>query len=44
MAVFAQNVTRLRGLLMTIIENLPEDRSCPCPRSLDGLKLPIELP
>lgn len=42
--VFAQNVTRLRGLLMKIIENLPEDRSCPCPNSLDGLKLPIELP
>lgn len=44
MAAFAKNVTRLRGLLMTIIENLPEDRACPCPSALDGLKLPIELP
>jgi 5'-methylthioadenosine phosphorylase len=42
--VFAQNVTRLRSLLMEIIANLPEDRSCPCPNALDGLKLPIELP
>lgn len=44
MEVFARNVTRLRGLLMTIIEKLPEDRNCPCPAALDGLKLPIELP
>jgi hypothetical protein len=29
---------------MKMIENLPEDRDCPCPNSLDGLKLPIELP
>jgi hypothetical protein len=44
MEVFAQNVARLRGLLMTIIENMPEERTCPCPNSLDGLKLPIEVP
>ncbi len=44
MQVFAQNVTRLRGLLMTIIENLPDERACACPSALDGLKLPIELP
>ena len=44
MAVFEQNVARLRGLLMTVIENLPEKRTCPCPSALDGLKLPIELP
>jgi 5'-methylthioadenosine phosphorylase len=42
--VFAQNVTRLRGLLMTVIENLPEDRACPCGSALDGLELPIDLP
>ncbi len=42
--VFAQNVTRLRGLLMMVIANLPVDRACPCPAALDGLKLPIELP
>jgi 5'-methylthioadenosine phosphorylase len=44
LAVFAQNVTRLRGLLMTVIEQLPEERTCSCPAALDGLKLPIELP
>ena len=42
--VFAQNVTRLRGLLMSVIENLPEKRTCACPSALDGLKLPIQLP
>jgi 5'-methylthioadenosine phosphorylase len=44
MEVFAQNVARLRELVTSVIENLPEDRSCPCPAALDGLKLPIELP
>jgi len=42
--VFARNVARLRGVLLTIIENMPEERACPCPSALDGLKLPIELP
>ena len=44
MRVFGENVTRLRDLLMTIIVNLPEERTCPCPSSLDGLKLPLVLP
>jgi 5'-methylthioadenosine phosphorylase len=44
LAVFAQNVARLRGLLMSVIEHLPEERTCPCPSALDGLTLPIELP
>jgi 5'-methylthioadenosine phosphorylase len=44
MRVFGQNVTRLRGLLMAIIESLPDERACACPSTLDGLKLPIELP
>ncbi len=44
MRVFAQNVTKLRGLLMDVIENLPDERACSCPSALDGLKLPIELP
>jgi 5'-methylthioadenosine phosphorylase len=44
MRVFAQNVSRLRGLLMNVIENMPADRTCSCPAALDGLKLPIELP
>jgi 5'-methylthioadenosine phosphorylase len=44
MAVFAQNIGRMRGLLLSVIENLPQERGCPCPRALDGLKLPISLP
>ena len=44
MDVFARNVARLRDLLMRVIENLPEQRSCPCAGALDGQKLPIELP
>jgi 5'-methylthioadenosine phosphorylase len=44
MRVFAENVARLRDLLMTVIAKLPEERTCPCPSALDGLKLPITLP
>jgi len=43
-AMFAANVERLRALVLQIVTNLPEDRDCPCPHTLDGLKLPIELP
>ncbi len=42
--VFAENIGRLRELLMKVIEDLPEDRDCPCPRALDGLPLPLKLP
>jgi 5'-methylthioadenosine phosphorylase len=42
--VFAENVTRLRSLLMGVIKQLPQERTCPCPSALDGLKLPFELP
>jgi 5'-methylthioadenosine phosphorylase len=43
-ALFAANSARLRELIMQVIRDLPEDRACPCPRALDGLRLPIELP
>ncbi len=42
--VFAENVARLRALLLTAIVGLPEERNCPCPKALDGLKLPAPLP
>ncbi|TNY37299.1 S-methyl-5'-thioadenosine phosphorylase [Thermomonospora catenispora] len=42
--VFSQNVDRLRALVAQVVEALPSERSCPCPRTLDGMKLPIELP
>ena len=44
MRVFAENVARLRDLLMTMIGNLPEERTCLCGSALDGLKLPLVLP
>jgi len=43
-AIFGANVARLRELIMAIITRLPEDRDCPCPHALDGIKLPITLP
>ncbi|MFB9838518.1 S-methyl-5'-thioadenosine phosphorylase [Actinoallomurus acaciae] len=42
--VFAENVDRLRDLVINIATNLPTDRECPCPQTLDGLKLPLDLP
>ena len=42
--VFAENVDRLRDLVVGIVGALPAERHCPCPHMLDGLKLPIELP
>lgn len=44
MRVFAANLSRLRQLLLSVIEKLPADQTCACPTSLDGLKLPINLP
>ena len=42
--VFAENMGRLRELLMKVIEDLPDERTCPCPHALDGLPLPFKLP
>jgi 5'-methylthioadenosine phosphorylase len=42
--VFADNMKRLRDLLVTIIKTLPAERDCPCPHALDGLDLPLQLP
>lgn len=44
MTVFAENLSKMRRLLMSVIENLPAERSCDCGRALDGLTLPFELP
>jgi 5'-methylthioadenosine phosphorylase len=42
--VFAENIGRLRDVLVRAIANLPTERTCRCPHVLDGLKLPIDLP
>jgi 5'-methylthioadenosine phosphorylase len=44
LAIFGANVARLRDLVMAVASALPEERDCPCPHALDGLKLPITLP
>jgi 5'-methylthioadenosine phosphorylase len=43
-AVFGTNVARLRELILRLVAILPDDRNCPCPRALDGLDLPFQLP
>jgi 5'-methylthioadenosine phosphorylase len=42
--VFADNTARLRDVLLDAVTRLPVERTCPCGRALDGLKLPIDLP
>lgn len=43
--VFAQNVDRLRSLVVSVVAALPIPTSCQrCPRALDGLDTGLELP
>jgi 5'-methylthioadenosine phosphorylase len=42
--VFADNIERLRGLLIDVVAALPGEPDCPCQRALDGLTLPNPLP
>ena len=42
--VFAENIQKLRTLLLAAIPRLPAERDCPCAHALDGLTLPVELP
>lgn len=44
MRVFADNIDRLRPLVGEIAAALPTERDCPCPHTVDGLALPLELP
>jgi 5'-methylthioadenosine phosphorylase len=43
-AEFGRNVARLRDLVFAAIAALPDERNCPCPHALDGIKLPFDLP
>jgi 5'-methylthioadenosine phosphorylase len=43
-AVFKENVGRLRDVLVEVIGTLPEERTCPCPGTLDGIPTGIRLP
>jgi 5'-methylthioadenosine phosphorylase len=42
--VFGQNTERMRTLLFDVVGKLPGTRDCPCPKALDGIELPFELP
>jgi len=42
--VFGENTARLRDVLLDALAGLPAGRHCPCPRALDGITLPIDLP
>jgi 5'-methylthioadenosine phosphorylase len=42
--VFRDNIARLRAVLFDALAALPAERSCPCPRALDGIRLPLPLP
>jgi 5'-methylthioadenosine phosphorylase len=44
LAEFGRNVGRLRDLVLTVLAALPEERDCPCPKALDGITLPFDLP
>lgn len=42
--VFAQNMERMRTLVLGTVAALDLERRCPCPRALDGIELPTDLP
>ena len=42
--VFGDNTARLRDVLLDAVTRLPAERTCPCGRALDGIKLPFDLP
>lgn len=42
--VFRENTDRMRELLLAAVAVLPQERTCACASTLDGLTLPIQLP
>lgn len=42
--VFAESVERLKSLLVSVVEQLPDDENCSCHHALDGITLPFTLP
>lgn len=42
--VFAENIERLKDLLLDVVPALPVERDCPCAHALDDLDLGFELP
>jgi 5'-methylthioadenosine phosphorylase len=44
MATFARSIERLKAVMRATVESLPSDDDCGCRNSLDGQRLPFELP
>lgn len=42
--VFAENIERLKGLLLDAVGALSAERDCPCPLALDDIDVGFELP
>ena len=42
--VFAENIERLKGLLLDVVGALSTERDCPCAHALDDLDVGFELP
>ncbi|MFQ6852068.1 S-methyl-5'-thioadenosine phosphorylase [Streptomyces sp. 35M1] len=42
--VFAQNVQRLREIILETVKELPAARTCGCSEVLDGMTVPLDLP
>ncbi|RZU52219.1 5'-methylthioadenosine phosphorylase [Krasilnikovia cinnamomea] len=43
-SVFSANTARLRDVLLEAVATLPTERTCACAGTLDGIKLPFDLP
>ena len=43
LTVFAQNIDRLRSLLLDVVKGLPTTRDCICSHALDGLETGLDL-
>ena len=43
-AMFAENIERLKALLVSAVADLPEVGPCPCNQWMTGIDLPFELP
>jgi 5'-methylthioadenosine phosphorylase len=42
--VFGDNMSRLRALMLAVVESLPSERSCPCGSALQGIEHGLVLP
>jgi len=42
--VFAENIGRMRELILRTVPTLPTSRDCPCAHALDGMDVALELP